>query len=133
MKLHLAQAPGKNFFTGYGDGYVAVNQTRHERHLLVMSDRLVPWDVPGFDSLAPPVFEQMLAMDPEIVILGTGAALRFPPPDLMRPLTAAGVGTEVMDSRAACRTYNILSAEGRRVLAAVLIEPESSPDSRAAL
>lgn len=122
MKLHLAQAPGTNLFTGYGPGYLAVNNTRQERHLLVMADRLEAWDVAGFDSLAASAFEQMLALQPEVVVLGTGAALRFPPQALVRPLTTAGIGVEIMDSRAACRTYNILSTEGRRVLAAVLVE-----------
>lgn len=122
MKLHLAQAPGTNLFTGYGPGYLAVNNTRHERHLLVMADRLEAWDVAGFDSLAASAFEQMLALQPEVVVLGTGAALRFPPQAMVRPLTTAGIGVEIMDSRAACRTYNILSTEGRRVLAAVLVE-----------
>jgi uncharacterized protein len=59
-------------------------------------------------------------LKPEIVILGTGAAQRFPRRDLMRELAAAGVGVEIMDSRAACRTYNILATEGRKVVAAIL-------------
>lgn len=122
MKLHLAQLSGTNQFTGYGPGYVSVNSTRHAGHLLVMADQLLPWDVPGFESLAAPAFARMLAFEPEIVVLGTGAVLHFPPRDVLRPLASGGVGVEVMDSRAACRTYNILSAEGRRVLAAVIVE-----------
>jgi uncharacterized protein len=61
---------------------------------------------------------------PEIVILGTGATQRFPAPELTRALAATGVGVEVMDSKAACRTYNILVTEGRKVIAAILIEPQ---------
>jgi uncharacterized protein len=60
-------------------------------------------------------------LKPEVVVLGTGAAQRFPPPELARALAATGVGVEVMDTRAACRTYNILASEGRKVAAAVLI------------
>jgi uncharacterized protein len=122
MKLHLAQASGTNLFTGYGPGYVSVNNARHERHLLVMSDQLLEWDVAGFESLAPPVFEHLLVFGPELIIVGTGSTLRFPPPAMLQPLTIARVGAEIMDSRAACRTYNILSTEGRRVLAAILVE-----------
>jgi uncharacterized protein len=122
MKLHLARASGSNLFTGYGPGYVTVNNVRHERHLVVMADRLIEWEIAGFESFSAPVFERLLAHDPELVIIGTGAALRFPEPAVLRPLAAAAMGTEIMDSRAACRTYNILTAEGRRVLAALLVE-----------
>jgi len=121
MKFHLAQAPGQNLFTGYGPGYVVINAVRYENHLLVTSDRVMMWDISGFDALEAAHAEQFLALQPEIVVLGTGATLRFPHPELSRRLAAAGIGFEVMDSKAACRTYNVLMAEGRRVLAAILI------------
>jgi uncharacterized protein len=121
MKYHLAQAPGQNMFTGYGPGYVVINAVRHEDHLLVTSDRVMTWDISGFDVLEAAHAEQFLALQPEIVVLGTGATLRFPHPGLSRRLAAAGIGLEVMDSKAACRTYNVLMAEGRRVLAAILM------------
>jgi uncharacterized protein len=122
MKFHLEKAEGRNLFTGYGDGYVTVNHQRFERPVLVTPDAAVhEWDAPGFDALTPAHFEALLQLKPEIVIFGTGAALRFPRPELTRTLAAAGVGLEVMDTKAACRTYNILMAEGRQVLAAVLL------------
>ena len=108
-------------FTGYGAGYVVVNAARHENHLLVDPDRVIQWDISGFDALDAAHAAQFIALQPEIVILGTGATLRFPHPELSRRLAAAGIGFEVMDSKAACRTYNVLMAEGRRVLAAILI------------
>jgi len=120
MKLHLAQAPGQNVFTGYGPGYVAINHVRHEKHLLVMADQLMAWDISAFEALEAAHFEYLLTFKPEIVIFGTGATLRFPRPEFARLLAAAGIGLEVMDSKAACRTYNILTAEGRKVLAAIL-------------
>ena len=58
---------------------------------------------------------------PEVVLLGTGARLRFPPAAVLAPLTRAGIGVEVMDTAAACRTYNILAGDGRRVVAALLM------------
>lgn len=121
VKLHLAQAYGHNMFTGYGAGYVAINGARHETHLLVTAERLVAWDIAGFEAVDAGQAANFLALEPEVVILGTGATLRFPHPELARRLSAAGIGLEVMDSNAACRTYNILLAEGRRVLAAILI------------
>lgn len=121
MKLHLTTAGGQNIFTGYGAGYVTVNNVRHEKHLVVMPDQIMAWQVENFEALSAEDFESLLALDPEIVILGTGNAQRFPAPALSRPLTMAGIGIEVMDSKAACRTYNILIAEDRKVLAAILV------------
>ncbi|MFN7085280.1 MAG: Mth938-like domain-containing protein [Burkholderiales bacterium] len=122
MKLHLATASGHNVFTGYGPGYVAVNHVHHEKHVVVTAERVAPWEIENFETLGAQDFASLLELKPEIVILGTGSVLRFPAPALSRVLTAAGVGLEVMDSKAACRTYNILIAEGRKVVAAVLVD-----------
>ena len=121
MKLHLAQTSGQNRVSGYGAGYVAINGARHETHLLVTAEQVLCWNIDRFESLSAEHFRDVLALDPEIVILGTGAAQRFPRPEQVRVLTAAGIGIEVMDSKAACRTYNILMAEGRKVVAAILV------------
>ncbi len=121
MKLH-AQAPGAmNLFTAYGDGYIEVNGERHAGAVLVVPEAaVVDWGVADFDALTADDFERLLALEPELVLLGTGAAQRFPHPRLTAALTNARIGLEVMDTGAACRTYNILVAEGRRALAAVL-------------
>lgn len=121
MKFDLARAPGQNLVTGYGTGYVVINGERHENHLLVTAERVEAWNVAGFESLAIEHVERFMAVKPEIILLGTGPQLRFPPPELARALSEFSVGLEVMDSTAACRTYNILVAEGRRVLAAILL------------
>jgi uncharacterized protein len=121
VKLHLAQTPGQNRVSGYGAGYIAINGVRHEVHLLLTAERVLGWEIDRFESLSADHFRHVLALDPEIVILGTGAVQRFPRPEQVRILTAAGVGLEVMDSKAACRTYNILMAEGRKVVAAILV------------
>lgn len=121
MKLHLATANGQNLFTGYGPGYVAINNVRHQKHVVVTGNSVTAWTIGGFEELDLAHFEPLLALKPEIVILGTGATLRFPQPKFVQLATAAGIGLEVMDSKAACRTYNILIAEGRKVLAAILI------------
>jgi len=121
MKLQLEQTAGRCLFTGYGTGYVAVSHTHYERPIVVTRDAVEPWDVDAFTTLGSEHFTRLLARFPEIVLLGTGAQLRFPAPAVTRPLAAAGVGLEVMDTYAACRTFNILSSEGRRVLAAVFV------------
>jgi uncharacterized protein len=77
--------------------------------------------VGSVEGLAADHMAAIVELAPEIVLLGTGASLRFPEPALLAPLYKAGIGVEVMDTPAACRTYNILLAEGRKVLAAVIV------------
>jgi uncharacterized protein len=122
MKLHLTSGEGRQLFSGYGPGYVAVNAVRYERPVLVTPEAVADWAVKDFAALTPADFGFLEEARPEILILGTGATQRFPPAELARALSASGTGVEVMDTRAACRTYNILVAEGRKVLAAVLVE-----------
>jgi len=81
----------------------------------------VEWVVGEFEALTAADFGFIADLKPEIVIFGTGTAQRFPQPELARALADSGAGVEVMDSRAACRTYNILASEGRKVVAAVLL------------
>lgn len=121
MKLHLAGPSARNTITGYGPGYVLVNGARHDTNLIVLPDRILPWSATGFESLAAEDFLELAKLDLEVVLLGTGDTLRFPNPQLTRPLIEARIGFEVMDAQAACRTYNILAAEERRVAAALLL------------
>ena len=122
MKLHLTKAADQNVFTGYGEGYVSINHQRFEHNVLVMPGRDVTrWEPAGFDALEAADFSALLALKPEIIVLGTGDTLRFPQPELTRPLAAAHVGFEAMDTKAACRTYNVLTAEGRQVLAVIFV------------
>jgi uncharacterized protein len=121
MKFHLARAEGRNLFTGYGDGYVSVNDRRYQGNLVVAPHDVSVWNAESFDALTPAHFEALLELKPEIVILGTGERLRFPRPQVTRALAQASVGFEAMDTRAACRTYNILMSEGRAVVAAIFV------------
>jgi uncharacterized protein len=111
-----------NTITGYGEGYVMVNGERRSSHVVVMPDRIEPWQTGGFDTLGAEDFRYLKGLGVEIVLLGTGARQRFPHPRYTAELARAGIGLEVMDLQAACRTYNILVAEERRVAAALLIE-----------
>jgi uncharacterized protein len=97
-----------------------VNGARHEASVIVLPERIEPWPVAGFAALTEAHFAALAALAPEVVLLGTGDRLRFPPPQLVAPLARAGIGLEVMDLRAACRTFNILAAEERQVAAALL-------------
>lgn len=122
MKIERDQPQGKNSFTGYGEGYVEVNKTRHAASLVVTADRLLTdWPVESVERLDADHVAAIAGLGPEIVLLGTGARLQFPDPALLAPLYKAGIGIEVMDTPAACRTYNILMGEGRNVVAALIL------------
>ncbi len=123
MKFHLAQPEGLNLFTGYGNDYVNINGQRYAApSLIVTPDEIIEdWRVGNFAQLNENHFQALLALKPEIALLGTGTTLRFPHPRLSACLTNAGIGLEVMDTGAACRTYNILVAEGRHVVMGLLI------------
>ena len=121
MKLHLTQAAGNQLITGYGDGWVEVSAVRYDHSLIVLPNLIVDdWKVEDFDSLTVAHFERIAELKPEVVLLGTGKTHRFIHPRLTAPLTAIGVSVECMDTAAACRTYNILMAEGRHVASALL-------------
>ena len=121
MKLHLAQLGDTKLFTAYGTDHVMVNGERHERSIVVLAEEVrSDWDTGGFDELNEAHFAWFLEFKPDVLLLGTGAQQRFPHPRLYRALTDAGIGVECMTTPAACRTYNILVAEGRKVMAAIL-------------
>jgi uncharacterized protein len=122
LKLHPDAATARNTVTGYGAGFVAVNGVRFERSVVVLPDRIVTdWRATTFDALEPAQLAALAGLGADIVLLGTGDAIRFPRPELVRPLVEARIGLEVMDVQAACRTFNILGAEGRKVAAALLL------------
>ena len=121
MKFQLSAATG-NVVTGHGPGWVRVGMTEYRENLVLTAAAVTPGWVPGgFDALGEGDFERLLEARPDVVLLGTGRTIRFPHPRLTRALAAARVGLEVMDTQAAYRTFNILSAEGRRVTAAVFV------------
>lgn len=121
MKLHLTTAANQNIVTGYGDDHIEVNQTRYSHGILLMADQLAPWGEAGLDGLGEADFAALLTYQPEVVVFGSGARMRFVHPRLTAALINAGIGVETMDTGAACRTYNILMGENRRVLAAMVL------------
>jgi uncharacterized protein len=122
MKLHLATTTEQNAFTGYGEGYVLVNGGKLTQSVIVTAEKIIgPW-VLSFAALTAADFHCLLELAPEIVLFGSGSRFRFLHPATTQALSAAGIGVEAMDTPAACRTYNVLLAEGRRVAAALIIE-----------
>ncbi|RRD57338.1 hypothetical protein EII20_07030 [Comamonadaceae bacterium OH2545_COT-014] len=117
---------GPHTITAYGPGWVALGNERFTRSLLVLAGSgHTPWGAATFDELTEADFAQLADAGPELVIFGSGERLRFPRPAWLRPLAGRRIGLETMSTPAACRTYNILAGEGRRVLAALLIGESS--------
>ncbi|CAN7366722.1 Mth938-like domain-containing protein [Rhizobacter sp. LjRoot28] len=122
MKLHPDRLEGVNAVFGHGPGEISVNTTVYRHSVIVpWVGEIIDWQVAGFEQLTADHFARVAALKPELVIFGSGPRIRFPAAALMRPLIERGIGLETMDTGAACRTYNVLAAEGRSVvLAAVL-------------
>lgn len=133
MKLHSSATQQYQTVTAYDDEGVEINALRYNYSLIVMPELLPStWDVTHFDQLSSEHFKQINNLLPDVVILGTGAKQRFVHPKLLGSLSARHVGVECMDSKAACRTYNILMAEGRKVALALIIEKANEKTSEKA-
>ena len=121
MKFQPDSFEGTNAITRQDGGAVWVNGHRHEGPLLVpWRGAVSAWAAGASAALEAAHFDALLALKPELVIFGSGARLRFVAPALYRSLIEARIGLETMDTAAACRTYNVLAAEGRSVVAALL-------------
>jgi uncharacterized protein len=127
MKLHLTQAEGKNLITGFTDDSIDVNYQRHTSSIIVMPNgTVIDWQSAtsttlSFETLTADDVEKVAALKPEVVLLGTGKTHRFLHPKLSVALSQQGIAVECMTTAAACRTYNILMSEGRKVAAALLL------------
>ena len=128
MKMRADRIEGQNAIARHGPEGVAVNGVEYTESVIVpWTGAVVPWQAATLESLGAEHFARLAAMAPELVIFGSGARLRFPPAALLRPLIDARIGVETMDTAAACRTYNVLLAEGRSVVAALLFSAPSAP------
>lgn len=125
MKIQLETGVGRYLVRSYGPGTIKINDVAYTSSVLLTPEQIVAdWPPQLFAELSARHFDPVVAFKPEVVILGTGAHLKFPEPPVLAPLSRAGIGVEVMDTAAACRTYNILASDGRKVVAALLmIEP----------
>ena len=115
---------GLNAISRHGVEGVIVNGVEHRSSVIVpWQGRVQAWPVDDFSALSEAHFELLAALGPELVIFGSGSRIRFPKPAWLRPLMTRRIGIETMDTAAASRTYNVLLAEGRTVLVALLFEP----------
>jgi uncharacterized protein len=122
MKFHLIQSNNKNLITGYDLNWVEVNQTRHQSSLIMTPDRLFPeWSVKTTKDIKENSFEAIESLDIEIILLGTGNTQEHLEPKLLEYFSKKNIAIESMSNQSACRTYNILANEERKVLLALML------------
>lgn len=124
---------------GYGPGWIAVESEKITHSVILASDGLrLDWDCARFEDLGPGHFATLAAQlaaasatqaserPVEVLLLGSGSRHRFVPAAWLQPLVAMGLALETMDTAAACRTFNVLAHEGRKVVAALVLETPPS-------
>lgn len=123
MKFAEIEDQGANVIEAYGEGRVRVNGRDYTRSIAVSAAQVaLDWCPDDLDSLTADHLEAVLGEATQVLILGTGSRQRFPRPEVHFALLERGIGVEVMDTGAACRTYNILVSEGRDVVAALMLD-----------
>ena len=128
MKLKADRMEGMNAVSRHGAAGVIVNGVEHRRSVIVpWQGAVIEWPVNDFSELSERHFAMLAKGSPELVIFGSGQRIRFPRPAWLRPLMERRIGIETMDTGAASRTYNVLLAEGRAVVLALLFEPTADP------
>ena len=121
MKISLDNGTGGTRITAYEAGSIKINNETIETAVIVSATGFAPWAAESVETLTEELIALALRDSPDILILGTGEQQSFPHPRLMKPVAEAGTGLEVMDTAAACRTYNILMSEDRHVVAALIL------------
>jgi len=122
MKLTLDDNTAQFLVHEYTSEYIRVNDTRHKRSIVIAYNTIMPdWTPKSIDHLAENHIEQILANDPEIILIGTGKQIKFPHPRILQQAYKNNIGVEVMDTAAACRTFNMLASDGRKVVAGLII------------
>ena len=122
MKFSLADENSGHIIKSYSRGEIVIDQQSYSSSLILLPDRIIPeWKPSHFGEIATEDFAALLELKPDLVLLGTGETHQFPKPQLFSGLIEAGIGLESMTTAAACRTYNILQSEGRRVAAALIL------------
>lgn len=122
MKLHHRAQEGLNIIKAYTDDSVSINEEVFTKSIIVQARNLnSDWTPQSISELDASHICELAKLDTEIILLGTGITQQFPDRQLFIPLYDHNIGIEVMDTPAACRTYNILLEQDRAVTAALLI------------
>lgn len=123
MKFSLDQPSTAHVVRAYGPGVLRIGDRSYDASLIVTATTLIErWRPRRMEDLALDDLEPALLLRPEVLLVGSGQRQKFPDPAILAALYRARVGFEIMDTGAACRTYNVLVAEGRNVAAALIVE-----------
>ncbi|MEE8157589.1 MAG: Mth938-like domain-containing protein [Gammaproteobacteria bacterium] len=123
MQLTPESGGNINLVRSISPGRIQVRDKEYTSSVILTAETVLEWNCRSVPALTPSDFEPILQFDPEVVLLGSGSSLGFPERQIGIRFGLQGIGFEVMDTAAACRTYNLLVHEGRRVVAALIIEP----------
>ena len=127
MELQLDNHSSGHRVRSFTDNTAVIGEVRYTASLIVTPKQVVrDWPPQHPDQLTIDDFRMILDLVSELILVGTGNVLRFPDPVLLKGVIRAGIGIDFMDSRAVCRTYNILAAEGRHVAAGIIIDESTS-------
>ncbi len=122
MKFSEDYAIGTNVIRSFTDNSIDINNKTYRNSLIVGNNILIDnWEISHIDELTKDNWEKLLEHKPEVILIGTGKSLIFPPPSSYAPAITMGIGVEFMDSVAACRTYNVLVSEDRSVIAGIIL------------
>jgi uncharacterized protein len=123
MPLVLDENQAAYQIHAYKPGFIQVNETTLTQSIIVSTSQLITdWAPQSLSELTAKDLKIILTLKPTILLIGTGATLSFPAVELYGELLNQGIGVEIMDTSAACRTYNALTAESRNVVAALIIK-----------
>lgn len=123
MKIQRDENTSEFKVNSFEPGHIVVNKNSYHHSVVLSRNRfLTDWQPQRLTELSAEHLAQLLELQPEVILLGTGTKIAFPPPHLLAPIYQANIGIEIMDTSAACRTFNLLVAEDRNVVAALIIE-----------
>ena len=122
MQINMETDAEVNLIKAYEPGTIRINEEIFNANVIVANDEIISrWNTPTVAALSMEDFQKMAALEPMIILLGTGESQHFPDPALLTPLIERQIGLETMTTRNACHTYNVLVHEGRRVVAALFV------------
>ncbi|VAW81167.1 hypothetical protein MNBD_GAMMA12-3465 [hydrothermal vent metagenome] len=121
MKLSLDDNTAEFLVHEYTNEYIRINNTQHTHSIVISYNALQNWAPQSMDHLTEEHLTALLHRQPEMILIGTGKSIQFPHPKILQPAYKRHVGVEIMDTAAACRTFNMLASDGRKVVAGLII------------
>lgn len=122
MQFNEAHNSNQYQITAFETGSVTINQQSFQHAVIITNEQITPWHLECFEHIDETVINKLLSLEPEILLIGTGTKARLPTREMINLTQCKGIGLEVMPTHSACRTYNLMAADERRVVAALLLD-----------